>query len=29
MPAFGENEICSYDEMEKHIKSIVFELTGY
>ena len=28
MPAFQENEICSYDEMEKRIQSIVREIVG-
>ena len=28
MPAFQENEVCSYDEMEKRIQSIVIEIVG-
>ena len=28
MPAFQDNEICSYDDMEKRIKFIVYEIIG-
>ena len=28
MPAFQDNEVCSYDDMEKRIKSIVREIVG-
>ena len=28
MPAFQDDEICSYDEMEKRIKSIIREIVG-
>ena len=28
MPAFQGNEVCSYDDMEKRIKSIVYEIIG-
>ena len=28
MPEFQNNEICSFDDMEKRIKSIVYEIVG-
>ena len=28
MPAFESNENCSYDEMDRRIKSIVYEIVG-
>ena len=28
MPEFKDNEVCSYDEMENRIKSIVYEIVG-
>ena len=28
MPAFQSNENCSYDEMDRRIKSIVYEIVG-
>lgn len=28
MPSFQDNESCSYDDMEKRIKAIVFEIIG-
>ena len=28
MPEFQNNEVCSFDDMEKRIKSIVYEIVG-
>ena len=28
MPAFQDNEVCSYDDMENRIKFIVYEIVG-